>query len=328
MSRMGHTFSITRRSLLLGCTATAAIHALGPLRALASDPSRVTLGTATPGGGFQLFGKSLIDAVKAANTGLTIEERATGGSGENLKLLRAGEIDFGQVEGNAAQRAFEEQLDSSEKLMVAAAMYPGPGMFVTRADKPFQTIADLKGKKVIYGTHSSGLTILVKSVLTGLGYDPDKDFEAVYLDKAGNGPPMLLSGEVDAYWGGGFGWPGFVRVSQGPEGARFIVPDAEGIAEIRERFPYLQEMQVPAGSYKGIEKDLVTVGLWSFILARPGLPDDMARRFADTLHKAGPGLSSALKQGSYMTPQNTARYAPPALLHPGVRGYLKEIGAL
>lgn len=325
---MTRHFTPTRRAALLAGGALAALHTARPLAALAAGTTTVTLGTATPGGGFQLYGKSLIAAVTASGVDLRIEERPTGGSGDNLKLLRQGKLDFGQVEGNAAQQAFEAQKESAEKLMIAAAMYPGPGMFVVRGDSPARSIADLKGKRVIFGTRKSGLTILVKTVLTGLGYDPETDFQPVYLDKAGDGPPMALGGEVDAYWGGGFGWPGFVKVSQGPRGARFIVPDAAGVARIRERFPYLQEMEVPAGSYQGIDSRLTTVGLWSLVLTRPGLPDDLARRFAEAVHKAGPTLADKLRQGRYTTPENTARYAPPELLHPGARAYLREIGAL
>lgn len=318
----------TRRDFLTGSAAFAAGVLLSPAWLFAADPMKVTLGTATPGGGFQLYGGALAKAVAEANTGLVIDEVPTKGSGANLKRLRAGELDFGQVEGNAAHRAFEAQKDKDEKLKIAAAMYPGPGMFVLRGDNPANSIDDLKGKKIIYGTEKSGLTILVKTVLAGLGYDPEKDFIPVYLDKAKDGPPKLLAGEAEAYWGGGFGWPGFEKVAAGGKGAKFLVPGRDGVSRIREKFPYLAEMEVPRGSYPGIAEDLVTVGMWSFILTRPGLPDEAAYKFARAVHKAGPQLAAELQQGAYTTPENTARYAPDGLLHPGAASYLREIGAL
>ncbi|MGD9867737.1 MAG: TAXI family TRAP transporter solute-binding subunit [Hyphomicrobiales bacterium] len=318
----------SRRALLAAGGATAALSLLPSMPVLAGTP-RVTLATATPGGGFQLFGKALIDAIVESGAGLTVEERPTGGSRENLKLLRGSAVDFAQVEGNAARQAFEEEDGKplAARLKIAAAMYPGPGLCVMRADSPARSLDDLKGKRVIYGTHSSGLTILTRRILSGLGYDPDKDFEPVYLDKAGDGPVMVLKGKADALCGGGFGWPGFVKVAGSPGGARFLSAGAQGSARIRERFPFLREMTVPAGSYEGQDNDLVTVGLWSFILTRPDLPDDAARRFAEAAHKASPLLAGKLEQGAYATPQNTARNAPAELLHPGARAYLQEIGA-
>lgn len=322
------TPSPSRRALLLSGSAAAALSALSPRILFAAARPRVSLGTATPGGGFQLFGATLAESAAEAGAPVTIEARATKGSGENIRLLRDGKVDFGQVEGNAAHRAFQEQQDSAKKLLVAAAMYPGPGMFVVRGDSPARSIADLAGKRVAFGTASSGLTILVKTVLAGLGYDPEKDFQAVYLEKSGHGVAKVLEGEVDAWWGAGFGWPGFVKVSESPEGARFIVPDAEGLKRIKERFPYLKDMTVPAGSYRGIDADLRTVGMWSFILARPGLPDGTARLFAEAVHKAGPVMAQKIEQARYTTPENTAAMAPGGLIHPGAAAYLKDIGAL
>jgi len=85
-------------------------------------------------------------------------------------------------------------------------------------------IADLEGKPVAFGARGSGLMILARYVLDGMGLDRDKDFAAVFLDKAGDGPAMVLDGRVAALWGGGVGWPGFVAVAESPAGARFIAP--------------------------------------------------------------------------------------------------------
>ena len=318
----------TRRAFLLSGSAAAAFSALPSATLLAAAKPKVTLGTATPGGGCQLFGATLAESAAEAGAPVEIDAVATGGSGADLKRLRAGGIDFGQVEGNAAHRAFEQQKDSAEKLLIAAAMYPGPGMFVVRGDSPARTIADLKGKRVAFGTPSSGLTILCKTVLTGLGYDPEKDFQPVYLEKSGHGVRKLLEGEVDAWWGGGLGWPGFVKVSESEAGARFIVPGADGSKQIKGRFGYLKEMTVPAGSYKGIEADLHTLGMWSFILARPGLPDETAKLFAQAVHVAGPVMARKIEQARYTTPANTAAMAPDGVIHPGAAAYLKEVGAL
>src|SRR6202008_4645638 len=158
------------------------------------------------------------------------------------------------------------------------AMYPSPGMFVVRADSPYRTIDDLRGKPVAFGAQGSGLVILARYVLDGLGLDRDRDFKAVFLERAGDGPAMVLDGRVAALWGGGLGWPGFAAVANAPGGARFIAPDAAEAARIRAQPAFLKAMTVPAGSYPGQDAAIQSVGSWSFILARPTLAEDTAYR--------------------------------------------------
>jgi len=69
-------------------------------------PATVVLGTATEGGGFELYGRHLAETITATDASLKIEIRATRGSAENLPLLEAGKLDIGLVEGNAAHAAF------------------------------------------------------------------------------------------------------------------------------------------------------------------------------------------------------------------------------
>src|SRR5204863_480184 len=80
------------------------------------------------------------------------------------------------------------------------------------------------------------------------------------------------------------GWPGFNAVAKGPAGARFIAPGGDEIARILARHAFLKPMTVPAGAYPGLAAPLPSVGSWSFILARPHLPDDVAYRLARALH--------------------------------------------
>jgi len=300
--------------------------AISPAQA---EPTTVLLGTATPGGGFELYGRHLAEVINETDPSLKIEPRATRGSAENLPLLEAGKLDIGLVEGNAAHIAFDGIGRPKTALRIVAAMYPGPGMFVVRGDSPYHRIADLKGKPVAFGTPASGLTRLARDVLDGLGLTPEGDFQAVFLEKAGDGPKFVLDGNVVALWGGGIGWPGFIKVAAGPAGARFIVPDAQDIARIQAKHPQLRRMTVPAGTYAGQDQPIHSVGLWSYVLARADLPDVVVYRLARAIHRGEAKLAERLPQGRYTTAANTANEVPrTGLLHPGAARYLREAGAL
>ena len=282
----------------------------------------LSLGTATPGGGFAVYGQAVADALREVDPGITLELRGTKGSRENIPLLASGKLDLALVEGTIVQETLEQ---GASEFLVVAAMYSSPGMFVVRADSSYRTISDLKGQRVIFGAAGSGLTTLGGLVVDGVGLDMKKDFDAVLLESVKDGPPMVIEGKAAALWGGGLGWPGFQGVARGPQGARFIGPDETEIAATLAKHPFLKRLVVPAGSFPGQPDAVPTVGTWSFILARRGLPDDVAHRFARALHRAQPALGRKLPQAVETTPGNTLVSLPRAeLLHPGVRKYLEE----
>ena len=289
----------------------------------------VTLGTATPGGGFPVYGDAVAEAINALDPALEVRTRNTKGSTENVPMLERGELDLGLVQGEVAHEALSGVGRPPADLRILAAMYPTPGLFVVRADSPVRTIEDLRGKPVAFGARGSGLVVLARYVLDGLGLDQERDFQAVYLDRAGDGPAMVLDGRVAALWGGGIGWPGFVTVGRAPGGARYLAPDADGLRRIQAKHAFLKPMSVPAGSYPGQTEAIPSVGSWSFIMTRPTLSDDTAYRLARALHRGQAALAARLPQAADTTAANTVASAPrPELIHPGVRRYLGEIGLL
>jgi len=91
----------------------------------------------------------------------------------------------------------------------------------------------------------------------------------------------------------------------------------------------VQTTTVPAGSFRGQDVPLTTVGSWSFIMRRPTLPEDLAYRLARALHWGEAALGRRLPQGRETTTANTVAATPrPDLIHPGVRRYIREIGVL
>src|SRR5207249_5462475 len=217
--------------------------------AWAAEKTVVVLGTATPGGGFPVYGAAVADIINETDPTLAVQTRNTKGSTENVPLLEAGQLDLALVQGEVVHEALTGVGRPPANLKILAAMYSTPGMFVVRADSPYRTIEDLRGKPVAFGAQGSGLVILARYVLDGLGLDRGRDFQAVFLERAGDGPAMVLDGRVTALWGGGIGWPGFVAVASAPGGGRFIVPDAAGIQRILAKHAFLRALDVPAGSY-------------------------------------------------------------------------------
>jgi TRAP transporter TAXI family solute receptor len=163
-------------------------------------------------------------------------------------------------------------------------------------------------------------------MLDGIGMKPELDFQQVILDKAADGPHLVLDKKGEALWGAGVGWPGFMKVANGPAGARFVAPSAEQIKQILPKHPHLEPMSVPASTYKGQDMQIDSVGLWLLILVRPDVPDDVVYRLARAIHHPESELTKQLKQGRFTKVQNTVAQVPSARLHPGAVRYFREAG--
>jgi uncharacterized protein len=307
---------------------TSAPNTPTPQRPLSTMQKTIlVLGTATPGGGFPLYGDALAAAVNETDQSFQIQPRNTKGSAENIPLLEDNKLDIALVSGEPAYEAFAGIGRAVTNLKIITAIYSTPGMFAVKGNSEVAALQNLIGKPIAWGTRDSGLTLLAKYVLDGLGLDRDKDFQPVYLDRAGDGPAMVQDGRVAALWGGGVGWPGFTTITQA--GGRLIGLSPADAARICKKHNFLKPMTLPAGTYPNQSEVVTSVGSWSFVLARPGLDEDVAYRLAKSIHRGYNALVKRVAQGHETTPQNTVTAAPRLVnIHPGVQRYLREIGII
>ena len=278
----------------------------------------LVLGTATPGGGFPLYGDAFAEVVNAQDPTLSVQPRNTKGSGENVPLLEAGKLDIALVAGEFVNAALAKP---DTRLRIITAIYATPGMFIVPAASPIRTVAGLEGRPVVLGAQASGITVLGRNVLQALGVE----VQPIYLEKVADGPPMLADGRAAAVWGAGAGWPAFVAIAKA--GGRFVVPDANEIRTILARNPGLQSVTLPAGSYPGQNAPLPSVGAWSYVLANEALQEEIAYRLGRAIHKGEDAFAARLEQARQTTMANTLAAAPRReLIHPGVLRYLREAG--
>jgi uncharacterized protein len=199
---------LRRRKLL--SVAPAAVLAPAVARA---QQVRLKLGTAEEGGAFVPYAAALLDLLKSVDPIMEIRAVPTRGSGDNVPMLEAGDLDIGLVSGELAHELFNGLNRPVGKLKVISAMYSTPGMFAVRADSRYHSISDLIGRRVVWNGRGSGFAVQAHYVMDGLGLDMDKDFEPIYLTRLADGPPMIIDGQAAALWGGGLRWPGFVKVA-------------------------------------------------------------------------------------------------------------------
>ncbi len=287
----------------------------------------VSLGTATPGGGFPVYGQAFTDTINEIEPTLEVKPQNTKGSTENIPLLEAGKIDLGLVQGEAALEALNGIGRPPADLRILTAMYATPGMFVVRADSAYRTIDDLKGKPVAFGAKGSGLVILARYVLDGLGIDRDKDFEAIFLDKAGDGPEMVMSGKAAALWGAGVGWPGFHGRRQGPR--------RRALHRARRRRHQAHPGQAPVpedadGAGRHLRGTDRADRLRGLLELRAGPADAARRHRLQARPRAAQGRGGdrqAPRAGQRDDGRQYGRGCPKReLIHPGVLRYLTEIG--
>src|SRR5687767_11021326 len=166
MSKSNSAAALVAALLLAGCVASDVAPApdkgargqapSGAQLKAGNEPLELSLGTATPGGGFPVYGAALVETVSEADPAIIITAVNTKGSAENVPLLEQGKLDLALVQGEAAYEALAGiNRAKPTDIKILWAMYSSPGMFVVRADSPYRTIDDLRGKPVAWGAKGS-----------------------------------------------------------------------------------------------------------------------------------------------------------------------------
>ncbi|MBD2258320.1 TAXI family TRAP transporter solute-binding subunit [Pseudanabaena sp. FACHB-2040] len=141
--------SLPSASVLRPCGAAGAM--LVVLISSCGEPHTISLASGTEGGFYSRLGEQVsLSTQKTA--GISVQNRPSQGSRENLERLIQGEVDFALVQLDVAREA----LQTRQVLAVAALAQEDVHIVVWR-DSGVQTLSDLQGRRVAVGAPGSGI---------------------------------------------------------------------------------------------------------------------------------------------------------------------------
>ncbi len=253
------------------------------------------------------------------------------GSSAVFPLVNSGEVDLTVGNTLEVQEAANGEGPYAGRkqpnLRVLAVIFPlNVGLFVKK-DAPFKSIADLKGKRVVYGfTAQVTLQRVVDAILANGGLS-GTDIVPVLVPNVNRGADDFASGSADA----GFFAIGAGKVAEVDKitgGIRFLpmsdAPDA--VAAMKKLVPYAYVHEVkPAPAFAGVVGPTKLMAYDYLVITGAHVKDDIAYKVAKAIHDNKDKLVASLGAFRGFNPNGMYKDVP-APFHPGALKLYRELG--
>lgn len=246
------------RESLRNIISAAVITASFTLPSLSNAAERIVFGGGPAGGTFQVVANSIqVYGPVKESTDYTVKAQSSAGSIENLRKVNQGKSDFGVVYSGHVYLGREGLLKNDtnkyEDVMAVSFLYGAPAQLVVRKDSGITSVKDLEGKKVGVGNAGSGAFANCELFFTHMGVWDKIERNAMGYNDAAN---AFGNNQLDAFW----------LFTAFPSGAVIMAAQTNDIDLIDlgkdaeesgfyEKYPYFSKLSVPAGTYKGVEKE-------------------------------------------------------------------------
>ena len=276
-------------------------------------------------GTYYAFG-SVIAQHATNDAGVAITPASSGGSQANIQEIEDGTAELGFAQSDVMTYAYQGknlfEKGAVTNFSVLAPLYQEQVQIVT-CNPDIKTVADLKGKNVSIGAAGSGVYFNAIDILGVYGLS-EKDITATYQSFA-DSADSLKDGKIDAaFIVAGAPTTAIVDLSTSKQ-AYLVALDQEHIDKLVANNPFYSPATIKAGTYKGIDNDVLTVGLDAVIVVSDKVSaDDVYKITADIFENAPALLDNHAKYGEISIDKGASATSVP--YHPGAAKYFKEKG--
>ena len=286
----------------------------------------IRLGTGGTGGIYYAYGNALAPAIKEA-TGWDVTVKETTGSEANLRLLESGVADLAIVQSDTLQYAavgegsFEGMILSGYSAV--GGLYTEACQIVVTKDSGIASVADLAGKRVSVGAEDSGVTRNAEQILraNGLTLDKMKVSRLAFAESAA----AMERGELDAFFCTAGAPTNAVSELAEKMDIRLISPDQRTIDQLMGLYNCYAMCRIPAGTYKGQDEDVVTLGVRAVLVAADSLDAAIVKQITDTLFTYNSQIQGAVAVDAELDAEHAVQSVP-IPFHFGAAAYYGEQG--
>jgi TRAP transporter TAXI family solute receptor len=316
---MSKFFGFVFAACLLVIGASTSVPAAGP-----DWPKSLTLGAAGPGGVFYIFGEELTRILRE-KLGIAVGIAPSQGSIHNIELIERGDVQLGMISMAIGLEGWNGTADWTHgkrfrKMRALFPMYETPFHAVALRRSGITTLVKLDKKRVGVGPRVGLAAVYAPRIFGALGISAETKYGG--FDTQGT---ELLQGEIDAVLAGTVAPMPSIQDVESKERVIFMCPSPEQIEIFHKAMPELSTSEIAAGTYRSLDKDCVTVGLYNFVVAGADLQDDLAYQLVKAVFENQPRLQKAHPAATETIPQNAVKdtFLP---FHPGAVRYYREIG--
>lgn len=233
--------------------------------ASAQSTERLAFSGGPDGGTFQFFSNA-IAAYTSKLPGLDVSNMASAGSVENLRRVNSRDADFGIVYSGDLYLGTHGKLpqDATQYRNVHAVSYMfGAPAHLVVLDGPIKNVSDLAGKKVAVGPAGSGAASAAERYFRALGMWDKIDPQFIGYAQ---GASALGDKQIDALWVfAGAPNASVIQAASSNKVRLLQVAEAAEGTSLSVDHPYYATVTIPAGTYPGVDYDVVTIedgALW------------------------------------------------------------------
>jgi uncharacterized protein len=287
-------------------------------------PDQLTIGTASLGGTYEVFGNGLAK-ILTRTLGLPVVRLATDGPAQNIEMLEAGEAKIGFVTIGIALQAWNGTgiwagKKPARSMRAIFPMYDTPFQFLVLRESGARSVAEMVGKRVGVGPRGGTSAAYFPEFFKKLDIPVNLVF-GEWVELAA----QVHRRELDVLAvGAGVPVPSFIEL-EARDKVRYIALSPAQMVALRLAMPELTPSRIPAGTYPSLLRHYETVGLYNFAVAHADLPDDFVYQVVRAVFENQDEMIEAHPAAAETVPANLDRnsFIP---LHPGAIRYYRQIG--
>ena len=316
---------------LFAISALATVGCNGEGRSASGRRQFVSMGTAPIGGTFPVVGGAMAEVLNESRgeNNWKVQIKGSKGSQANIRRLAKGQFELGMSNSAISYFAFrgESSWQSEGKYDVRAVFTLAPlvAQFITKSDSGIETIADLKGKRVVIGPAGAGFEMFVRPILEEHGVQWDS-FTPLFQPQ-GVAVDLLGDGQADAIFLGGAVPHPMVSRAMTTYDVRFLPYDNAARQSLIKTYSFYQASTIPVKlrgkqTYPGMTEPFQAINVGSMqLITHEDTDEELIYQVTKTLYEAqvdpAPGdvekaprkaFSKKHPVGNALNPKNAARF--------------------
>ena len=269
----------------------------------AAPAASLTMGTGGEAGTYYAFG-GVLGSYLGQNTDITVNVVSSGGSAANITgIVVDGIYDLATVQSDVMTYAYNGTNSFAEggamdAFRVLGGLYAETVQIFT-CNPDIKSVADLAGRSICVGDVGSGTYFNTVDILAAYGMTID-DVNAVYQSFA-DSAESIKDGKIDAaVLTAGAPTTAIVDLTTAKD-VYLVSIDDEHMEKLLADCPWYASYTIPAGTYKGVDSDTVTVTVKATLVCRADLDDDVAYTIVSTIYNNADAITEMHAKGAELS---------------------------